>query len=374
MNETPDVAIVGGGIIGCSIAYELARRGVAVTVVERGWIGRESSWASAGIISPPSSPDTPEARARLTARSVRAYPEFVAAVEEVSGLDTGFRWRGELTVAGTEEEERELRRLVDFHEQIGFRAEVLDGSDARSAEPILSEIVRGGVFTPEAGNVESYRLTRAVAAAAAHHGATIIEHTPVHDVTVENGRATGLRLPDRTLPAGLVILSAGAWTAEFGVRLGRPLPTLPVKGQMVAIANPPVLPERVIGRVDSSHFVPRTDGSVIFGSTKEKVGFDRRIVAASTQWSLGFAHELGPRLLEGEIASLWAGFRPGTVDEEPIMGRVPGYDNLWAATGHYRTGVQMAVGTAEVMAASILNGTPDPEVEPFSPARFSNHQ
>jgi glycine oxidase len=370
LGQSPDVAIIGGGIIGCALAYELARNGLRVTVIERGTIGREASGASAGIISPPSSIDTPRPKAELTADSILAYPRFIERIEDGTGNRTGFLLRGELTVALTEDEAADLKALADWQEGLGFHVEWLDGPGARSLEPILPESVLGGVLIREAASVFSYDLTRVTALAARRLGAEIIEHTPALGVAMENGRAIGVRLLDGLLPAGQVVLAAGAWTAQLALDLGTPIPTLPSKGQLLAIAGAPIMPRRIIGRYGGGHLVPRTDGTVAVGATKERVGFDKRVVARNTQWCLNLAAELAPSLLDGEVTAMWTGLRPGSADDQPIMGRVPGHDRLWVATGHYHTGIQMAVITADLMASSIIMGSPDPRLQSFSPARF----
>lgn len=367
---SPDVAIVGGGIMGCAIAYQLGRNGLSVVVVERGAVGREASGAAAGIVSPPSSLDTPRVKAELTADSILAYPKFVERIEAETGGRTGFLLRGELTVALTEEEARDLQHLADWQEGLGFHVDWLDGPSARQLEPVLPEGVLGGVLVREAASVFTYDLTRVTADAARKVGVRIIEHTPVSGIQVEGGRATGLRLPDGVLPAGQVLLAAGAWTGQLAETIGVSIPALPSKGQMLAIAGAPLMPRAIIGRYGGGHLVPRTDGTVAVGATKERVGFDKRVVAANTQWCLDLAAELAPSLLQGEITSMWAGLRPGSADDQPIMGRVPGVDGLWVATGHYQTGIQMAVITADLMASSILVGSTDPRLEAFRPDRF----
>ncbi len=367
---SPDVAIVGGGIIGCAIAYQLGRNGLSVVVIERGSIGREASGAAAGIISPPSSIDTPRVKAELTADSILAYPTFVERIEEATGSRTGFHLRGELTVALNEDEAAELKLLADWQAGLGFHVDWLDGPGARELEPVLPENVLGGLLVREAASVFTYDLTRVIAEAATWAGVRIIEHTPVIDIVTENGRAVGVRLPDGILPAGQVVLAAGAWTAQLAGGLGVSIPTVPSKGQMLAIAGAPMMPYRIIGRYGGGHLVPRTDGTVAVGATKERVGFDKRVLARNTQWCLDLAAELAPALLAGEVTSMWAGLRPGSVDDQPIMGRVPHIDGLWVATGHYQTGIQMAVITADLMAGSILVGSTDPRLDAFRPSRF----
>ena len=368
--DSPDVVIVGGGIIGCSIAYELGRHGHSVVVVERGSVGREASGAAAGIISPPSSLDTPSAKAELTADSILAYPAFIEQIEDATGSRTGFLIRGELTVALDEDEAAELKLLADWQSGLGFHVDWLDGPTARDLEPVLPDTVLGGVLVREAASIFTYDLTRVISEAAVRSGARIIEHTPAIGISTEHGRAAGVRLPDGEIKAGQVVLAAGAWTAQLARGVGASIPTLPSKGQMLAIAGAPVMPHAIIGKCGGGHLVPRTDGTVAVGATKERVGFDKRVLARNTRWCLDLAADLAPALLDGEITSMWSGLRPGSADDQPIMGQVPGVDGLWVATGHYQTGIQMAVITADLMARSILAESPEPRLEDFKPARF----
>lgn len=365
-----EVAIVGGGIIGCAVAFELARKGRRVAVVERGAIGAGASGASAGIIAPPSHKGTPAVRVELTARSLSAYPWLVAVLQDEVGFDVGYRQWGELLVARDENDYTRLRALLSWQEDLGFDSEWVDAAELRDLEPVLPEGLLGAMLANDAGSVNVQRLTRALATAAAGRGALVLEYTPALGVVAGGGRVTGVRLPDGTLPAAQVVLATGAWTTRFGLELGQPLPTVPVKGQMLAIGGLTQAPHHVIGGA-GGFLVPRTDGTVAVGATEEEAGFNTRVTPAGLRALVGLVEALGPGLLGGEVIATWAGLRPGTPDREPIVGLVPGYDNLWVASGHYRTGVQLAIGTAEVLVASLLAGAPDPLLAPLSPARFA---
>ena len=370
VSPTADVVIIGGGIIGSIIAFELAKRGAEVTVVERGRAGGEASGAAAGIISPPSEAGTPAASAEITSRSIRDYPDLIAEVEELTGLDVGFRWRGELTVAQTDDEAAVLQQLVEAHTRAGFRSEWLDDRTAREAEPLITGDIRGGILSHEAGSLFPDRLTRAIAAAAIRHGVTLLEHTEALGITIEGDRATGVRVLDGTIPAGQVVLATGAWTARFGVELGRPLPVVPAKGQMLAITGAPQ-PRHIIGRYRGGHLVPRPDGTTAVGATIEYRGFDKRVTGDNIRWCLEMVGEVAPTLLGGEVVSHWTGLRPSLPGKEPVMGRVPGYDRLWVTAGHLRAGIQRAPETGKLMAAAVATGRPDPLLAAFDPAQLA---
>jgi len=364
-----DVAIVGGGIIGCIMAYELARKGVSTAIVERREVGREASWASAGIIAPPSSPSTSPVRLELVTRSLSAYPWFVAAIQEETEVDVGYRQCGELFIATSERETTALRHTVEWQEEQGFDTEWLDLADLPSLEPALPPGVRAAALANDGLSLILHQLTRATATAAARRGARVIEHTPALGVALDGSRAVGVQLPDGLLPAGQVVLAAGAWTGWFGPGLGLTLPTVPVKGQMMAIGGVERIPAHIISGA-GGYLVPRSDGTVAVAATVEQAGFDKRVTPDGLRDLSGLVAALAPWMLQGEVVASWAGLRPGTPDGEPIMGPVPGYEGLWISTGHGRTGAQQAIGAAEVLVASILSGTPDPLLAPVSLERF----
>ncbi len=371
-NETlADVIVVGGGVIGAAIAYALTRQGIACLLLEGGTLGRGASEASAGIVSPPSSSAIPAERLELARRSFQAYPWLVAAVQEDSGLDVGYRQWGELLVAETEDEVASLRELAAWQASAGFESEWVDGKTAWEIEPLLPEGILGALLADEGGSLVVQRLVWALALAAAKRGARVVERAPVAGFEVEGERVSAVRTPQGRYTAGQVVLAAGAWTGQLAGQLGRLLPTLPVKGQMTLIAGGTTMLHHILGRADGAgYLVPRTDGLVWAGSTKERDEWDTRVTPAGIARCLWLVERLAPELMEGELLSMGAGLRPGTPDDEPIIGPLPGYRNVWIAAGHYRTGVQLAPATADLVVQGILSGAPDPLLAPFSPHRF----
>ncbi|HET8628751.1 MAG TPA: glycine oxidase ThiO [Thermomicrobiales bacterium] len=370
MSETADVLIVGGGVIGCSIAYQLSKRGARVTVVERRRLAEEASWASAGIISPPSSPSTLPGRAELERRSFEMYPALIAEVQEATGLSVERGPAGELSVALDDGGVAGLRRAQEWQAAQGFAVEWLDADEARRREPSLTPKVRGASWSPRAFSVRPHRLTLALARAARLRGATIREETPVLGLLTDGGRVTGARTPAGNLPAGQVVIAAGAWTAQVGAQAGVTLPTRPVRGQMLALADaePPL---RHIIHGPGGYLVPRADGAIAVGATVEEAGFDARVTPDGLTWLADLARSLAPALAGARVVAVWAGLRPAPGDDRPLLGRAPGYDNLWVASGHFRTGILWAAVTGDLLAASVLAGRPDPALAPFDPARFA---
>jgi glycine oxidase len=370
--DRAEVIVVGGGVIGTAIAYALARQEVSCLLLEGGTLGRGASEASAGIVSPPSTSALLPERVELARRSFQAYPWLVAAVQEESGLDVGYRQWGELLVAERDEEATALRELAAWQAATGFESEWIDGKTAREVEPLLPDGVLGALVADEGGSLVVQRLVRALALAAGRRGAQVAERVPVTGFVVEGDRVVVLETPQGRYRCEQVVLAAGAWTGHLARHLGCPVPLLPVKGQMVLVSCgvPPL--RHVLGVADGTGYLaPRTDGLVWVGSTKERGEWDTRVTPAGIARCLSVLDRLAPRLREAELVSTGAGLRPGTPDDEPLIGPLPGYRNVWIATGHYRTGVQLAPATADLVVQGLLSGQPDPLLAPFSPARFT---
>jgi len=370
MGEPGRIAIVGGGVIGCGIAWELARRGADVTLVERGQIGREASWASAGIVSLPNRPEWRPERIELGRLSLAMYPEWVADLEERTGIGVEFRRPGEWAIAVDDEHRAIEARRAAFQRSLGYAVEEVAPEEARRREPALPPALAAAWFSPGVGSLSVHRLTQALARAAQIAGATVLEGTPVGGIDIRDGRVQGVHLTDGHVPAETVVLAAGAWTRLLGDAVGLDVPTRPVKGQLVAFAGAPLRPAGVVAG-HGGYVRPRPDGTTIVAATEEDAGFDRRVTAPGVEWLIQLARTLCPALLEGELAETWTGLRPGTDTGEPIIGPVRSVDGLWVSAGHFRTGAKEAPATARLVADSILGGAVDPVLAPFAPAEAS---
>ncbi len=362
MNE---VVIVGGGVVGCAIAYELARRGTTATLVERGPIGREASWASAGIVSLPNRPNMLPERIEITRRSLGRYPGLVDELEERTGVSIEYRRPGEIIVAVDEEQATVERTRAEWQRSNGFAIEDLDLGAARAREPALPSALTAAWYIPDVGSLSLYRLTQALAMAAAGLGATILTGTPVAAIQQRGAKVTGVRLADRTIAADHVVLATGAWTRFLGETADVHLPTKPVKGQLVAFSAP-VRPRHVLAG-HGGYARPRVDGTTIVAATEEDAGFDRRVTGDGVAWLLELTRTICPSLLAGELVESWTGLRPGTDGGEPLIGPVASVEGLWVAAGHFRTGAKEAPATAELVATSIIEGRVDPLLAPFAP-------
>ena len=371
--KSSDAIVVGAGIIGCTLAYALQKRGVQTLLLEQGQVGREASWASAGIIGAPTAAGLPPHRAELADRSQKRYAALLQAVREDSGMETSYLHIGKLLVAYTEDQVERAQAEVNWQTNHGFEATWLDPHEVHEIEPVIPEGILGAYYTGDGGAVTLYRFTDAVAAAFRSRGGEIREYTPAVNVLTDGDRVSGVETPDGPCHAGVVILSAGAWTRFLGPSLGRDFPLGAVKGQMISVSPPPGSPgpRHVVGSIDGGYLVPRIDGTVAIGATREDAGFDKRVTAQAFDHALNLMRTLGPTLLNASFVTAWAGLRPGTSDEAPIMGEVPGVRGLWLSTGHYRTGAQLAPGSAELVADAICTGESDPLLESFSLTRFT---
>ncbi|HEV3374101.1 MAG TPA: glycine oxidase ThiO [Candidatus Acidoferrum sp.] len=365
-----DVAIAGGGLIGASIALELARAGLRVGVFDRQEPGREASWAGAGILSPaPENPGMIPA-VPLSKASLALYPEFVSMVEEISGQHVGFRPKGTVEALFSRDARAELSTLIALHHGLGLKAEPLRTKDARELEPALSEEMEVGILRPEEASVDSRLLTRAVLDAARCSGAEIFPGCGVESLWRESGkhrRCSGVILRNEKTQSTWTVVAAGCFSAGLKEADGY-APVRPAKGQMVALRADELKIERVLWS-ENIYLVPRDDGRILAGATIEHVGFDKEITAGSIEKILSGAIELAPGLATARIDETWAGLRPDSPDHLPIVGPTD-LDGLLIATGHFRSGILLAPITARLIREWITEQRVSLDWERFSPLRF----
>ncbi len=351
--RTSDVLVVGGGVIGCAVAWFLAREGVAVTLLERGEIAGQASGAAAGMLAPLAEADlgTPTGRVflRWGRHSLERFPGLVEELGESSGVDPEFRPSGLLRVAGDEAAAAVLRERAAA---LGEGLVWLDREEARLLEPQLSPEVAGALHSPRECHVRSPLLVRAYAQAAARHGAHIEAGAPVMALARERARVVGVETPAGRLTAEHVVLCTGSWTPSLAAGLPE-LPVAPVRGQIVSLDAPDPPPARILWG-GSTYVVPKPDGSVVVGATEEHVGFDRRVTAEGVRSLLAEAARWVPALADASFRSAWAGLRPETPDHLPLVGPVPTVDGLLVAAGHFRNGVLLSPATGEIVRDAVL--------------------
>jgi glycine oxidase len=372
--EAPRVAIAGAGVIGLSLAYELAGRGARVTVLERGQPGREASWAGAGILSP-ASPAAREPLDRLRALSLERMARWSRELLAATGIDNGYRRSGALELASTAEEVAALREAASRWRAQGVTATEIPPVLLRNLEPALSPDIALACELPGEAQIRNPRHVRALVAACQARGVTIRCESPVTAIEARAGRVTGFTTAEGSVGGDLFVVSAGPWSAEPLQSLGVSLAIGPVRGQIVLLACP-APPFRHVLWEGERYLVPRDDGRVLVGSTEEDAGFAAVPTAAGVAGLLALAQRLVPSLAAARFERAWAGLRPAPRKDErlPFIGAVPGYPNLFVGAGHFRAGFELSAGTAVVLAELLLGETPSVPLEAFRLDRSERRQ
>lgn len=351
--KTWDVVIIGGGIIGLSLALALRKRGASVLLLERGEPGREASHAAAGMLVD-CGIETPAALQPLATASACMYPEFVHELQDESGMDVDLRDHGTIFFVPP----------GHLHASPRFGAET--APPLGELEPALIDPGIPAVSLQER-SVDPRALVASALRAAQHREVDIASGTQVIDVLLSNGRATGVRTEKTTYTAPAVVNCAGAWAGHFPPRF----PVRPVKGQMLSVVGAARDVLRHVIRAPDVYLVPRSDGRIVIGSTVEEAGYDKRTDVDTIQRLHRAAIRLVPALGQARMLEAWAGLRPGTPDALPILGATttPGY---FVATGHFRDGILLAPITAHLVAQVVMGVKPEHDISAFSPARFPN--
>lgn len=363
-----DVAIVGGGVIGCAAAWYLARAGARVELFERGALGGEATAASAGILAPLAESATPGPFVELALAGLRAFAEDIPALLDESGLDPEYRVSGVLRLALSEAEALALRRAAGWQANAGLDLRWLEERQIASLEPALTACT-GGLLSPREGHINPPRFVAALAAAAARAGAVLHEYSATPLPWLNNGEVCGLLVGSERRPADHLVLAAGAWSAAWAEAAGVRIPVRPVKGQMMLVRMLPP-PVRHVVFAGHGYLVPRVDGTVYVGATQEEVGFDRRVTAGGLQELTAMAFALTPALRNAELVRAGAGLRPGTADGLPVLGPAPGDERLILATGHFRNGILMSLITGRLVRALVAGEKPEVALDAFRADRF----
>jgi glycine oxidase len=375
-----DVLVLGGGIIGLSVAWRAAGLGMSVSVLERDLTGQGASHVAAGMLAPVAEAEFGSAGRRaleLGLRSAGMWPVFAAELEEASGgTPIGLRSAGTLLVACDEDEARELERQIAFRESLGLRAERLRPSAAREREPALAPTVRLALEAPEDRSVDPRLVLGALRRACLSAGVRVREHAPVAalDLRASAGRVTGVTLQNgERLGGAHVVMAAGAWVGGIeGLPPDSQVPVRAVKGQILRLRDPagPGMLERVV-RFEGGYLVPRADGRYVLGATVEERGFELAPTVGGVYELLKDAHAVVPAVSELEIEELCVGLRPSTPDNAPAIGPCAVAGLIWA-TGHHRNGILLAPLTAELVVHALAGERGNPLLEACDPTRFTS--
>ncbi|MGB7219735.1 MAG: glycine oxidase ThiO [Vicinamibacterales bacterium] len=369
--SSSDIVVVGAGIVGCAIAFELARRGASVRLVDQRATGMGATRASAGILAPHIEAATDATLLDLTVRSLGLFDDFIADVVADSGVPVPYRRTGTLQVALNEDELGELRHAAARLKAAGVAASLLDAQAARAEEPHLSEAALGALVVPTHGFTAAGDLTRALSTAACRRGTRLTEGSAVHRIGPKHGDLV-VETDHGSLTGDAVVLAAGAWSGQIEI-VGVParVPVRPVRGQLLRLAwhGPAVRRVTWHGR---GYLVPWDDGTLLVGATVEEAGFEEGTTVAGVRDLLEAACALVPHASMAGFAGAYVGLRPASADELPIIGASRLLPNLMYATGHYRNGILLAPLTAELVADALLNGRIDPALAAIGPQRFGD--
>lgn len=364
MTRAGDVVVVGGGVVGAAVAFELAREGLSVVLLERGELAAEASGAAAGMLLPLGEASGPGPFLALGLRSLALFPDLVREVRERSGIDPEHEVCGALHVAS--DADAAARMLERTRSLSGFGAEWLDAADLQALEPLLSPRIEGAMFVRAEAHVRSPLLVRALAGAAASLGARVATGRPVLGLRREGRRVVGVDTPEGPVAGAAVVLCAGAWSSRLAPEAA---PLEPVRGQIVSLDAPRPGLGAIVSAPDG-YLVPKRDGSVVVGATTERVGFDRRVTAEGVAGLLATARSLVPALGACTFRGAWAGLRPATPDGLPVIGEVPGAPGLLVAAGHHRNGVLLAPLTARLVADLVLGKALPADASVLAGGRF----
>lgn len=365
---TPDILILGAGIIGCSLARELARVVAKVVVLERGCVGAGASSAAAGILAPTFAPVAVDPLTDLCFDSASLYEDWIKSLHEDGAGDMGFRRSGLFDLWLTEEQATHGRMHLPGQMRPGRRAQELSAQDVQRSEPAVAAPTHGGMYYPDDAQVDAAKLTNAVAGVAERAGVVIREREPVMRLTRDGDRISAVHTTRESYRPGIVVLTAGAWSGRLAEELGVSLPTHAVKGQML-MADCRVAPVQTPLYAGEALLVPQTDGRLSLGVTVEPNMCDERVTLEGIRIILDETCAIVPSIRQLPLERAWAGLRPATPDGWPYMGPVPPLHNFWISTGHYRKGILLAPLCAQLMAQSILANHPVEALTPFKPTR-----
>jgi glycine oxidase len=373
------IVIIGGGICGLGIGWWLARQGAGVTIVERDAAGQAATWAAAGMIAPRAEVEHgEEALLPLALESAAMWAGFAAELEQASGIDIDYRTHGTLVAALDRDDLEYLENRFEYFQTLGLEVDWLSGYAARQKEPHLARAVTGGIFSKLDHQVDNRKVATALRTAYLAAGGVLREHLAVDEVLISDRRVTGVRAGEEHIAADAVVLAAGAWSRNLAglPDVARP-PVRPLKGQMLSVAMDPRNPllEHVIwgpgnGIVPGIYLAPKGDSRLIIGATVEEMGFNTEMTAGGMFELLRAGWELLPGIYDLPIIESWAGLRPASRDDAPILGPTA-IDGLVLATGHHRNGILLAPVTADKITDYLLKGTLDRLLDPFLLHRFT---
>jgi glycine oxidase len=373
VKHTADVVVIGGGVIGLTIARALAQRGTGdICLIERASLGHEASFAAAGMLAPQAEANSQDDFFRLATRSRDLYADFAASLHEETGIDVELDTTGTLYVALTYHDLVDIEKRYAWQTAAGLPVEMLTQSQTQQIEPCISTSVLAALRFPLDVQVENRRLLSALANSVAKLGVSMLTGSSVESLKIENGRMTGVQTSRGFISCPAVVVAAGTWSSfiRFAPPSQKLAPVIePLRGQMISFDARPQVTRHVIYS-PRGYIVPRRDGRLLAGSTSERAGFAKQVTAGGMSSILTNAQEISPSVSALPIVDTWAGLRPRAPDNLPVLGPCDEIGGLFYATGHYRNGILLAPVTGELIAEAVVGGVPSPLLGPFSPSRF----
>ena len=369
-----DVAVIGAGVIGLSIAWRLICRGLTVAVFDRAEPGSGTSYAATGMLAAAAEHEPGgEDLLTLALESQRQWLEFRVALEAATRTAIDYRNEGTLVVALGRDEVERLRFHHEQQRRAGLNTSWLNGMEVRRIEPGLRASAAAGIFCPDDHQVDQRRLVPALASAFVRRGGLLFQDNPVTSLDMAGGRVGGVLTPAGLCRAQTVVAAAGAWSTDGLLPAVLDIPMRPLKGQALALrtSRQTGAPRHVIW-TEQIHLAPKGDGRLIVGSTMEDTGFNPAITAGGVLALLEGVHRALPSSEEMEIEAVWSGFRPTTDDDAPIIGE-SGIPGLLLATGHHRNGILLAPVTATAIEQLITEGVMSGAASQFRLARFQRN-
>ncbi len=366
-----DVIVVGGGIIGCLTAYLLSREGLKVTIVEADAVASHASGFAFGGLGPLEGAGIPDPLLGFSVWCLERHATLSPELEEASGVDTQFHLRDRLILAFDDSEARRYKEEIKWQKDVkGFHVEWLDQADVLKVEPRANPACLGASYAQGTGAIEAYRYNLAAAQAAEKFGAEILLRR-VTGLISEGGRCSGVTLETGQLEAGAVVLAVGPWSQQASSWCGVEIPVSPLKGQVIRLQLT-TDPMRASLNYAGSYAASKPDGLIWAGTTEEEAGFDVGITTAARDKIMGDLLKMAPSLADAALVQQTACLRPISADGLPIVGKVPGWENLYVGTGSGRKGILWSTGMCHGLADLIVKGSTDvPGVSSLDPARFS---
>lgn len=365
MRKMYDAVIVGGGINGSSIAFQLAKRGYKVAVLDKGKIAGKASGAAAGILGAQTELAEDGPLFQLACKSRSMYRSLIPELEDLSQVHIGYQNKGVYKVAANKEEEQALKRLIESQQTAGEQAEWFSIDDLIHREPFVSNKLKGAMYIPNDGQVQAYELSLAFAKASIAIGAEIYEYTHVIDFILKDEKVYGVRTSQGEFLADSVIVASGAWSREILERTGLSLPIIPVKGECFSVkVEKPLVQGTIFSH--GCYIVPKQSGRLVVGATVKVNSFDEKVTFEGISMLMEKAQNLVPDIANTEWEGAWTGIRPQSADGQPFLGQHPACEGLYIAAGHFRNGILLAPATGELM-ADILEG----KKEQFNPFKLS---